>query len=140
MLEIHFIQFVNGHNTFNTFEFSNILKILEPMILYMGACNTLNNSLLFFRRPWVLLKNIGMWWGHVVSCVLIVITVLWWGHIALSFHIACTSSQCFAWTTPILFFYSNLQNVFAHYVMVIFEKFGLFSYDLLWKFSKFLGG
>jgi hypothetical protein len=68
-------------------------------------------------------KNIGMWWGHVVSCVLIVIIVLWWGHIALSSHITCTSSQCFAWTTPILFFYSNLQNVIAHYVMVIFEIF-----------------
>jgi hypothetical protein len=104
------------------------LRIFKLMTLKIGACNTLNNSLLFFRRPWALLKNIGMWWGHIASCVLIVIIALWWGHIALSSYIICTSSQCSAWIAPILFFYSNLQNVFAHYVLVIFENFGLFSY------------
>jgi hypothetical protein len=37
-------------------------------------------------------------------------------------------------------FLLDLQNVFAHYVRVIFEKIGLFSYDLLWKFLRILGG
>jgi hypothetical protein len=62
-----------------------------------------------------------MWWGLVASCVLVVIIALWWSHIALSSYIAYTSSQCFAWSVRILFSYYDLQNVFAHYVMVIFE-------------------
>jgi hypothetical protein len=56
------------------------------------------------------------------------------------FCIACSSSHCSAWTAPMLFSYSDLQNVFAHYVLVIFECFGLFLYDLLWKFSRILEG
>ncbi len=57
----------------------------------------------------------------------------------MSSYIVCTSSQCFVWIALIFFFYFELQNVFAHYVLVIFENFGLFSYDLLWEFLRILG-
>jgi hypothetical protein len=73
-----------------------------------------------------------MWWGHVASCVFIVITTLWWSHIALSSCIACTSSQCYTWTAHILFFYFDLAKcicplcwslkILAYFHMIFFVE------------------
>ncbi len=108
---------------------------------FVNGCMQYTKQFAFvFEEALSFIKNTSMWWGHVASCVLIVIATLWWGYIALNSCIACTSSQCFVWIALILFFYFELQNVVAHYVIVIFEKFGLFSYDLLWEFLRILGG